>query len=243
MMSMAWGDGDGGVDGVAVDCDGIPKSLTMYLNLWSYKVVRHRYLNPMIQPEPKGSTQGYPLVSVEVLRFDTSAENPVKEILLKLNLPDHRILKDGGEDFRYSDTVRPSQSDEVLKLKNIKKDASLKLFKLTNQERLCLVDDLKMLKITYSHTSQAKGTSSSLKSMITTPFSQENGKEKEVYEHKNEDLHDSPSVSQGTTSKAVVQPDLTNLPEKSRKQSYVSDRKDCWNLVAMELCFLVVVNE
>ncbi|GKE82507.1 hypothetical protein Tco_1552507, partial [Tanacetum coccineum] len=25
------------------------------------------------------------------------AGNPVKEILLKLNLPDHRILKDGGE--------------------------------------------------------------------------------------------------------------------------------------------------
>ncbi|GJS54631.1 threonine dehydratase biosynthetic, chloroplastic-like protein [Tanacetum coccineum] len=45
----------------------------------------------------------------------------------------------------------------------------------------------------------------------------------------------SPSVSQGTTSKAVVQPDLTNLPEKSRKQSYIYDRKDCWNLVSMEL--------
>ncbi|GJX48002.1 hypothetical protein Tco_0273192 [Tanacetum coccineum] len=29
--------------------------------------------------------------------FDTSARNPVKEILLKLNLLDHRILKDGGE--------------------------------------------------------------------------------------------------------------------------------------------------
>ncbi|GJT57831.1 hypothetical protein Tco_0992885 [Tanacetum coccineum] len=31
-------------------------------------------------------------------RFYTSVGNPVKEILLKLNLPDHRILKDGGED-------------------------------------------------------------------------------------------------------------------------------------------------
>ncbi|GJT97634.1 hypothetical protein Tco_1093152 [Tanacetum coccineum] len=31
-------------------------------------------------------------------RFYTSAGNPVKEILLKLNLPDHRKLKDGGED-------------------------------------------------------------------------------------------------------------------------------------------------
>ncbi|GKA56488.1 hypothetical protein Tco_0755560 [Tanacetum coccineum] len=33
-------------------------------------------------------------------RFDTSAGNPVKEILLKLNLPDHRILKDGGEETK-----------------------------------------------------------------------------------------------------------------------------------------------
>ncbi|GKC30596.1 hypothetical protein Tco_1037890, partial [Tanacetum coccineum] len=67
------------------------------------------------------------------------------------------ILKDGGE---------------VLKLKNFKKDATLKLFKSTNQERyehvipevtssydgqghkmakkrLCLVDDLKLFKITF----------------------------------------------------------------------------------------------
>ncbi|GKD25697.1 hypothetical protein Tco_1231911 [Tanacetum coccineum] len=73
--------------------------------------------------------------------FYTSAGNPVKEILLKLNLPDHRKLKDGGEvkefqrSFRHSDTERLSRSDEVLKLKNFKKDATLKLFKSTNQER------------------------------------------------------------------------------------------------------------
>ncbi|GKC73796.1 hypothetical protein Tco_1119679, partial [Tanacetum coccineum] len=30
-------------------------------------------------------------------RINTLAGNPVKEILLKLNLPDHRILKDRGE--------------------------------------------------------------------------------------------------------------------------------------------------
>ncbi|GKC59090.1 hypothetical protein Tco_1086688 [Tanacetum coccineum] len=30
-------------------------------------------------------------------RFNTSAGNLVKETLLKLNLPDHRILKDGDE--------------------------------------------------------------------------------------------------------------------------------------------------
>ncbi|GJX65555.1 hypothetical protein Tco_0299898 [Tanacetum coccineum] len=109
------------------DRDGILKRPTMFLNLWRYKVVRHRYSNPMIQPEPEGSTQGYPLVSVEVLRFYTLAGNPVKEILLKLNLPDHRIRKDGGEE-------RLSRSDEVLKLKNFKKDATLKLSKSTNQE-------------------------------------------------------------------------------------------------------------
>ncbi|GKC93861.1 hypothetical protein Tco_1159303, partial [Tanacetum coccineum] len=33
--------------------------------------------------------------------FDTSAGNPVKEILLKLSLPDHRIFKDGGEALRW----------------------------------------------------------------------------------------------------------------------------------------------
>ncbi|GKB74307.1 ribonuclease H-like domain-containing protein [Tanacetum coccineum] len=41
-------------------------------------------------------------------RFYTSAGNPVKEILLKLNLPDHRILKDGGE--VNGDSVSPVAS-------------------------------------------------------------------------------------------------------------------------------------
>ncbi|GJV72623.1 hypothetical protein Tco_1492618 [Tanacetum coccineum] len=84
--------------------------------------------------------------------FYTLAGNPVKEILHKLNLPDHRsILTDSKvtpttllltvlfqeqikmemeymfQDFCYSDTVRPSRSDEVLKLKNFEKDASLQL--------------------------------------------------------------------------------------------------------------------
>ncbi|GJV25427.1 hypothetical protein Tco_1378122 [Tanacetum coccineum] len=58
-----------------------------------YKAVRLRFSDPMIQPEPEGSTQGYPLDSVEVLRFNTSAGNPVKKILLKLNLSDHRLFK------------------------------------------------------------------------------------------------------------------------------------------------------
>ncbi|GKE09967.1 hypothetical protein Tco_1413518 [Tanacetum coccineum] len=107
-------------------------------------------------------------------RFNTTAGNPVKEILLKLNLPDHRsILTDskvtptkhgrmtklyssprfiancfisriykegrGVKEFQrslcHSDTERLFRSDEVLKLKNFKKDAALKLFMSTNQER------------------------------------------------------------------------------------------------------------
>nr|GEZ20455.1 hypothetical protein [Tanacetum cinerariifolium] len=39
------------------------------------KVVRHRYSNLVIQPEPEGSTQGYPLVSVEVLRYDKRSKS------------------------------------------------------------------------------------------------------------------------------------------------------------------------
>ncbi|GKD67786.1 hypothetical protein Tco_1321876, partial [Tanacetum coccineum] len=37
--------------------------------------------------------------------------------------------------FHHSDTERLSRSDKVLKLKNFKKDPTLKLFKSTNQER------------------------------------------------------------------------------------------------------------
>ncbi|GKB07132.1 hypothetical protein Tco_0835365 [Tanacetum coccineum] len=90
--------------------------------------------------------------------------------------------------FCHSDTERLSRSDEVLKLKNFKKDATLKLFKLTNQERYEHVgpevtssqdgNDYKMAKRDYtwlmisrcsrSHSRQDKRTSSSLKSMITT---------------------------------------------------------------------------
>ncbi|GKE37901.1 hypothetical protein Tco_1461306 [Tanacetum coccineum] len=118
--------------------------------------------------------------------------NPVKEILLKLNLPDHRILKDGHGEFQrsfyHSDTERLSRSDEVLKLKNFKKDAALKFFKLTHQEMYKHVGlevtssqdgkVNKMAKRDYawlmvsrcsrSHSRQDKETSSSLKSMITT---------------------------------------------------------------------------
>ncbi|GJZ53530.1 hypothetical protein Tco_0608415 [Tanacetum coccineum] len=74
-------------------------------------------------------------------RFYTLAGNLVKEILLKLNLPDHRIVKDGGEvkefprSFRHSDTKRLSRSDEVLKLKEFQERFNIKAFQASNQER------------------------------------------------------------------------------------------------------------
>ncbi|GJY72151.1 hypothetical protein Tco_0475854, partial [Tanacetum coccineum] len=84
--------------------------------------------------------------------------------------------------FRYSDTARPSWSDEVLKLKNFKKDdytifqdqekyehvgpkvTSTQEGKISKDDdkRLCLDDDLKKLKDHIQN--KPKGTSSSLKS-------------------------------------------------------------------------------
>ncbi|GJS02919.1 hypothetical protein Tco_0319427 [Tanacetum coccineum] len=71
-------------------------------------------------------------------RFNTTAGNPVKKILLKLNLSDHRLFKDGGG----GSVPAVSQTSKCFKLKNFKKDATLKLSKLR-----------KMLKITMSNTS------------------------------------------------------------------------------------------
>ncbi|GJV85430.1 hypothetical protein Tco_1525328 [Tanacetum coccineum] len=127
-------------------------------------------------------------------RFDTSAGNHVKEILLKLNLPDHRILKDGGEVLKsknfkeVSVTLIPNVYLEVLKLKNFKKDATLKLFKSIKQEMYEHVGPevtrshggkiYKMAKQEYawlmvsrcskSHSRQDKEQDQDLKSMITT---------------------------------------------------------------------------
>nr|GEX03587.1 reverse transcriptase domain-containing protein [Tanacetum cinerariifolium] len=142
--------------------------------------------------EHQSDTQVF-IMKIEILLEPKSnklmvARNPVTDILLKLNLPDHRILKDGCEDFRYSDTICPSWSDEVLKLKNFKKDALSKVFKLSNQERYEHVGpkvtsaqggkDYKMAKRDYawlmisrcsrSHPIQAKEQAQDQKSMFTT---------------------------------------------------------------------------
>ncbi|GJY88493.1 retrotransposon protein, putative, ty3-gypsy subclass [Tanacetum coccineum] len=51
-------------------------------------------------------------------RFNTTAGNPVKKILLKLNLSDHRLFKDGGGDYYYSTILLctrmvPDEEDKV----------------------------------------------------------------------------------------------------------------------------------
>ncbi|GKE22524.1 hypothetical protein Tco_1434036, partial [Tanacetum coccineum] len=96
--------------------------------------------------------------------------------------------KEFQRSFRHSDTERLSRSDEVLKLKNFKNDATLKLFKSTNQERYEHVGlevtssqdgkVYKMAKRDYawlmisrrsrSPSRQAKEQAQNLKSMITT---------------------------------------------------------------------------
>ncbi|GJZ60002.1 hypothetical protein Tco_0615818 [Tanacetum coccineum] len=83
-------------------------------------------------------------------RFNTLAGNPVKEILLKLNVPDHMsILMDlKVTPTKHGQMAKPYSSPHYIancfnvgylkmeeKLKNFKKDATLKLFKSTNQER------------------------------------------------------------------------------------------------------------
>ncbi|GJZ15919.1 hypothetical protein Tco_0551596 [Tanacetum coccineum] len=74
-------------------------------------------------------------------RFYTSAGNPVKEILLKLNLPDHRKLKDGGEvkefqrSFCHSDTERLSRSGEVLKVKEFQERCNIKAFQVNKSRK------------------------------------------------------------------------------------------------------------
>ncbi|GJR74908.1 putative reverse transcriptase domain-containing protein [Tanacetum coccineum] len=54
-------------------------------------------------------------------RFNTTAGNPVKKILLKLNLSDHRKLKDGGEDT-CPNAITPSAKKVTVKpMNNVKK--------------------------------------------------------------------------------------------------------------------------
>nr|GEV65017.1 hypothetical protein [Tanacetum cinerariifolium] len=119
------------------------------------------------RPEPEGSTQDNPLDSVVVLRFNTSAGNHVKEILLKLNLPDHRSILTDLKIHIKMDIER-----RIIKVKELQERCIIKAFKLSYQEkyehvgpkvtrsqegkrsqdddkRFCLVDDLNKFKFTF----------------------------------------------------------------------------------------------
>ncbi|GJV16450.1 hypothetical protein Tco_1361773 [Tanacetum coccineum] len=136
------------------DCDEIPKRPTMYLNLWSYKAVS-------LSHGPSDAKHNPPLplkVSQQTLVSFLMEITRISIDFLTLSTPDDCIkVKEFQRSFRHSDTERLSRSDEVLKLKNFKKDATLKLFKSTNQERC-----------SRSHSIQDKEQAQDLKSMITT---------------------------------------------------------------------------
>ncbi|GJS02935.1 hypothetical protein Tco_0319443 [Tanacetum coccineum] len=88
-------------------------------------------------------------------RFYTSAGNPVKEILLKLNLPDHRLLKDGCEE-RYEHVgpeVTSSQDGKVYKM--VKRDYAWLMISRCSRSHILI-----QVKI--------KEQAQDLKSMITT---------------------------------------------------------------------------
>nr|GEX01138.1 hypothetical protein [Tanacetum cinerariifolium] len=63
------------------------------------------------------------LKGIRMKKIHTLAGNPVKEILLKLNLPDHRTLKDGGEGtcFQLSQRFIAACSEATIKYKDIMK--------------------------------------------------------------------------------------------------------------------------
>ncbi|GKC13086.1 hypothetical protein Tco_1009868, partial [Tanacetum coccineum] len=125
--------------------------------------------------------------------FNTIAGNPVKEILLKLNLPDHRsILTDSNvTPTKHGRITKPYSSPRFIAncfiadshkdghgVKELQERCTTKAFKLSYQEkyehvgpklqihkmarllddvkRLCLVDDLKKLKITFMSKIQVK---------------------------------------------------------------------------------------
>ncbi|GKC51441.1 hypothetical protein Tco_1074186 [Tanacetum coccineum] len=108
-----------------------------------------------------------PLDSVEVLRFNTTAGNPIKEILLKLNLPDHRsILTDSKvTPTKHGRMKKPYSSPKIRKIVTYRFTLTvLSTLRCSEQyeyvgpevtrsqegkrsqdddKRLCLVDDLK----------------------------------------------------------------------------------------------------
>nr|GEX23701.1 hypothetical protein [Tanacetum cinerariifolium] len=73
---------------------------------------RHRYSNPMIQPEPERSTQGYPLVSVEVLRYDKRSKSEYTGIVpTEMEL----ILEHTQQGISHKVSVTPTKPGRMTK--------------------------------------------------------------------------------------------------------------------------------
>ncbi|GJZ80546.1 hypothetical protein Tco_0645540, partial [Tanacetum coccineum] len=120
-----------------------------------------------------------------IIRTASAAAKPCQGDSLEFYLI---TVKEFQRSFCHSDTEHLSRSDEVLKLKNFKKDATLKLFKSIKQEMYEHVGPevtrshsgkiYKMAKQEYawlmvsrcsrSHSRQDKEQDQDLKSMITT---------------------------------------------------------------------------
>nr|GEZ03605.1 hypothetical protein [Tanacetum cinerariifolium] len=84
------------------------EAYTAYSNprgfIYQNKDKQNRYSNPMIQPEPEGSTQGYPLVSVEVLRYDKKSKSEnIGIVPTKMEL----ILEQTQEGISHEVSVNP----------------------------------------------------------------------------------------------------------------------------------------
>ncbi|GJY79924.1 hypothetical protein Tco_0492675 [Tanacetum coccineum] len=87
----------------------------------------------IVRRRPTAPTKDHMISSYDVLIIQVDPHG--FKGYLKMVVKNCIKVKEFQRSFRHSDTERLSQSDEVLKLKNFKKDATLKLFKSTNLER------------------------------------------------------------------------------------------------------------
>ncbi|GJR24033.1 hypothetical protein Tco_0972560 [Tanacetum coccineum] len=115
-------------DEISATLTGIDRDM-IEMELYSMLVWMSRIQSEMFRRE---AAEARSTESIDVLVVYGDARLPESQ-----RPPDGSHIKDKEfqRSFRHSDTERLSRSDEVLKLKNFKKDATLKLFKSTNQER------------------------------------------------------------------------------------------------------------
>ncbi|GJX55624.1 hypothetical protein Tco_0285521 [Tanacetum coccineum] len=90
------------------------------------------------------------------LLFDTSAGNPVKEILPKLNLPDHRSILTDSKEF-----IKMNMERQSVKVKELQERCIIKAFQDHQIKK-------GMSMCSRSHSRKAKEQAQDLKSMITT---------------------------------------------------------------------------